>query len=150
MPKKSLTKATASASGHETRDINAGAVVCFGGGLAVIFLVIFFSLRGLLGHFNHQYPGGAAAVRDSAPLTLPPGPRLQSNPTRDMELFREKENRILTSYGWIDRQEGIVRIPIERAMDIIAQRGAPTIQASSGKTPLQMRQEKANAVSPTP
>ena len=42
----------------------------------------------------------------------------------------------------MDREAGIVRIPIERAMELIAERGLPATQAT-GKTPLEMRQEKA-------
>ena len=59
-----------------------------------------------------------------------------------MARFRERENLTLNSYGWVDRPAGVVGIPIERAMDIIAERGLASEQFSSGKTPLQMRQEK--------
>lgn len=60
---------------------------------------------------------------------------------------RASEDAKLNSHGWIDTERGIVRIPIERAMDLVAQRGLPArgpgTQNSSGKTPEQMRQEKA-------
>ena len=36
-----------------------------------------------------------------------------------------KEERTLYSYGWVDERAGIVRIPIERAMDLLVQRGLP-------------------------
>ncbi len=39
--------------------------------------------------------------------------------------MRAAEEKILHSYGWIDQQKGIVRIPIERAMELTAQRGLP-------------------------
>ncbi len=58
----------------------------------------------------------------------------------------------LNSYGWVDRKHGVIRIPIERAMDLVAQRGLPTrgpgIQNSSGQTPEQLQQEKAAATKP--
>ncbi len=40
--------------------------------------------------------------------------------------WRDREAAELESYGWIDRKSGIVRIPIDRAMDLLAQRGLPT------------------------
>ena len=52
---------------------------------------------------------------------LPPEPRLQADPPRDMKEFREVEETFLTSYGWMDKQEGIARIPIEKAMELTVQ-----------------------------
>lgn len=60
----------------------------------------------------------------SAGRQLPSGPRLQVNPWRDITAFRAAERELLTTYGWIDRQRGVVRIPIDRAMDIVAERSA--------------------------
>ena len=37
-----------------------------------------------------------------------------------------QEEQTLNSYGWVDQQAGVVRIPIDRAMDLLAQRGLPT------------------------
>src|SRR5207244_526994 len=81
------------------------------------------------------------------PRLLAPPPRVQTNPSAELDDFRTAEERKLNRYGWVDKQRGIVRIPIERAIDLIAQRGLPTrgsgMQDSSGKTSEQMRQEKA-------
>jgi len=62
----------------------------------------------------------------------PPEPRLQRYPARDMRDMRADEDRILNQYAWIDPDKGIVRIPVDRAMDLIAQRGLPA--APAGKT----------------
>lgn len=51
---------------------------------------------------------------------LPPPPRLQANPSEEMAAFRARENEILSTYGWIDPNRGVVRIPIERAMELVA------------------------------
>ena len=40
--------------------------------------------------------------------------------------FRVQEEKTLHSYGWMDQQAGVVRIPIDRAMELVAQRGLPT------------------------
>ena len=56
----------------------------------------------------------------------PPPPRLQPNPIdrttaeQDMANLLLQENAILDSYGWVDKEEGIVRIPVERAIDLLA------------------------------
>jgi len=61
---------------------------------------------------------------------LPPQPRLQYAPVLDLEEFRAAEEKILNSYGWVDRQNGVVRMPIGRAMDLLAQRGLPARTAA--------------------
>jgi hypothetical protein len=57
---------------------------------------------------------------------LPPEPRLQTNPREDLRDLRAKEDAILESYGWVDRNAGVVRIPIDEAMKLTVQRGLPS------------------------
>ena len=57
---------------------------------------------------------------------LPPEPRLQTNPRQDLSDLRAREDQLLNSYGWVDKNTGVVRIPIERAMQLIVERGLPT------------------------
>jgi len=132
-------------AGHETTDINARGVAWNAVGLAIIIAVIFFALRGLYDVFTGQHPSSAIVPRISRPS---PEPRLQVDEVRDLLRLHEHEDSILNSYGWVDQKAGIVRIPIERAMDIVAQRGLPAPQPGPGKTRLEMRQEKANAEKP--
>jgi len=78
-----------------------------------------------------------AERRDPAPSPLaeanerrlPPAPRLQDAPERDMQALRAEEDARLSSYGWIDRTAGIGRIPIDRAIDLILERGLPEVSA---------------------
>ena len=56
----------------------------------------------------------------------PPAPRLQTSPTRDLQEMRRAENARLQSYGWVDRTAGIVRLPIERAMEMVVEQGLPS------------------------
>jgi len=65
---------------------------------------------------------------------LPPEPRLQISPSEDWAEMRRREQAVLDSYGWVDRSRSIVRIPIERAMELIAQRGLPAANAEGGET----------------
>ena len=62
-------------------------------------------------------------------LRIPPAPRLQVDPDRDLESLRAADARVLGSYGWVDPQAGVVRIPIERAMEIVAARAAAAEKA---------------------
>ncbi len=56
---------------------------------------------------------------------LPPEPRLQSSPPKDMQEFRSREDAVLKGYAWVDRAKGEAQIPIDRAIDIAAQNGLP-------------------------
>lgn len=51
----------------------------------------------------------------------PPAPRLQAHPTADLAVLRASEQVRLNSYAWVDREHGIARVPIERAMAMLAQ-----------------------------
>ncbi|MBV9071949.1 MAG: hypothetical protein JO231_24785 [Acidobacteria bacterium] len=50
----------------------------------------------------------------------PPGPRLQTNPEADLRRLRAEEDKWLNTYHWIDKQTGIVHIPIVEAMKKLA------------------------------
>ena len=56
---------------------------------------------------------------------LPPEPRLQTNPRADLADLRAQEENVLETYGWIDKNASVVRIPIEEAMKLTVQRGLP-------------------------
>jgi hypothetical protein len=72
------------------------------------------------------------AVSSPSPLPIevrsnpmPPEPRLQASPREDLKAMRTREDWTLTHYSWIDKQKGIVEIPINSAIQIVAQRGIP-------------------------
>jgi hypothetical protein len=70
------------------------------------------------------FPGALPDVSREL-TTVPPGPRLQLAPPRDLARFRAEEARLLDTYYWIDRERGIVHIPIEQAMKQLAKQGIP-------------------------
>jgi hypothetical protein len=79
-----------------------------------------------------------AAGRDAAPRPVAfddprqaPAPRLQRFPTRDVEAMRAEEAQVLGSYAWVDREQGVVRLPIERAMALVVERGLPAPPAAA-------------------
>src|ERR1700746_2989370 len=69
-----------------------------------------------------------------------PQPRLEVKPGASLAELRDAEDADLNSYGWIDRNAGTVRIPIDRAMQLILERGLPEVGA--GKTPLSLMQAR--------
>ena len=67
-------------------------------------------------------------VLDAEPVPKPaatfPAPRLQADPEADLAELQRRQGERLAAYGWVDRDTGLVQIPIERAMALIAARGA--------------------------
>ena len=65
-----------------------------------------------------MFPLAAGQVRE------PQGPRLQTQPFKDIYALRESERERLTTYGWVDQGAGVVRIPIEDALRLMSERGS--------------------------
>lgn len=61
--------------------------------------------------------------------TLPPAPRLQIREPKDLAAFRKEEDDILGTYGIVDKEKGIYRMPIEEAMKLTVERGLPSVGA---------------------
>jgi hypothetical protein len=114
---------------RETSDVNFRAILTFGIGLTVAAALIHVLLWLLFMYFQNRE--ARAGVRQF-PLTaeqqnrLPPEPRLQTNPRRDLGELRAGEETILNTYGWVDRTTGVVHIPIDEAMRLTIERGLPT------------------------
>jgi hypothetical protein len=111
--------------GHETTDASPFYVGLFVLGLILMIALVLPFLSWLFGRF-----GAAAARNDPAQSALaadqmPPEPRLEVDPASALARWREEENRQLSNYGWIDAQRGVVRIPVGRAIEILAERGLP-------------------------
>lgn len=73
----------------------------------------------------------------------PPEPRLQTDPEADLAAYVRKEQRLLDSYGWVDRRRGIVHIPIEVAMERLARTGIPGFPQAPAQNPQQPEQPQA-------
>lgn len=116
---------------HEESDVNIRGILGFGAGLFVVAVAVHLLIYGLFGYFNSregvkqapEYP--LAAQQENR---VPPEPRLQTDPRQDLADMRAKEQELLDSYGWVDKNAGIVRIPIDTAMKLTLQRGLPARQ----------------------
>jgi hypothetical protein len=133
--------------GFERQDLTAKAVFSFLVGLAVVCALVYFVLRGMYAYLDayqkaHQPPQSPlvktteADTRTVAPeeITKFPQPRLEKNERLEIKDFRLQEEKALNSYGWVDEKAGVVHIPIERAMQLVAQRGLPT-RPPNGQNP---------------
>ncbi len=123
----------------EREDLSAKGVFSFLIGLAAVCVLVYFILRGMYAYLDayqkaHQPPQSPlvktteADTRTVAPedITKFPQPRLERNERLEINDFRLQEEKTLNSYGWVDEKAGVVRIPIERAMQLVEQRGLPT------------------------
>jgi hypothetical protein len=121
--------------GYEKRDANAKWIFGIVAFLVVTGLIMHFCLAGvtnLLGRRRMPEDRFAGVRRDTKAIMNKTVPHLQIAPPEDLKKFREREEMELTTYGWIDRTAGVVRVPVDRAMELVLQRGLP--QRSKGGT----------------
>ena len=90
-------------------------------------------LSGLIVYGIFQYlashPLSTAPVNPMAETDrqqFPPAPRIEDRPAIEVKDLHSQENQILTTYGWTDKKAGVVRIPIDRAIELQLRRGFPT------------------------
>ena len=118
--------------GHETTDAEIAPLVRFAVFLAATVIVSALVVIGLYKYLDDReqaekagrHPLAAGIVRP-----LPPPPRLQTYPFDDIKELRKAENKVLDHYAWVDQNAGVVQIPIERAIDVLAEKGLPYRQA---------------------
>jgi hypothetical protein len=125
----------------EPSGVDGRPIAGFGVALAVLTAVCLAAVAGVFFLLE-----GRAARRDDRTVEaagmqlqerrLPSGPLLQVHPDRHWREYRDAELAILDRYGWADRANGEARIPIERAMDLIAARGVAPLANAPAPTPL--------------
>ena len=116
---------THDAPGHETRDVSIVGLVLSAVALAAALLMVFWALVGFLDHLQSKQRQREPSLSPLAAPQRPSPPLLQANPTDDLQAIRERDQRRLRAYAWVDREQRVIQIPIERAMHLIAERGLP-------------------------
>jgi hypothetical protein len=116
---------------YEPRDLSHVAVFVF---LLILACGVFMVLIAMWGVFRDMGGSQYAGHRTTNPIMTSneqlkeiggdpaltfPEPRLQPNDIADLNKFRVSEEEELNSYGWVDRNQGKIHIPIERAMDML-------------------------------
>lgn len=119
--------------GHDTSRVNARTLIWSGIGLAglVVFALIIVSLLTSLIFTTADRPSAAQFIGPDASVPQPPEPRLQSSPPFDWKRFLAEEQAELNSYSWVDRERGVVGIPIDRSIELLVERGLP-VRTGSG------------------
>ena len=144
----------------EQEDLSPVGIFYFMAGLAIVGVLIYFIVVGMYRYLDaydrrHQAPPNPMALQTGldARVTTPfpealskidqtfPKPVLEHSEMQQYNEILERQDRILASYDWIDKDKGVVRIPIDKAMELLAQRGLPvlpqgaTAQASGANEP---------------
>ena len=123
-------------SGHEHTDANVWIIVKFGLWLVISAIVIHVGLGFLFALFVKQseetvveFPLAGQEHR------LPAAPRLQQFPENEFHEFRGREEAVLHQYGWVNKETGVVRMPIDQAMRLAVERGLPARAAQASAPP---------------
>jgi hypothetical protein len=126
---------TPAGAAYEHTDIDPGIGYKFALWLTVAMFISFGIVYGTFVFFDsrqhaadsaaQRYPLAGTAQRDN------PTPFLQTQPFKDIYMLRSEEEKKLTTYGWVDKEGGVTRLPINRAMELMIQRGVPTSAGSA-------------------
>jgi hypothetical protein len=160
---ESHDKSASLREGYEVTDVSVQGILVFLTGLFIsvgVFFVFCFGLGILInnglkkadgppnrwnassyvaaGKLNSMESNPAAEQQQLQQLTRTfPTPRLQNDDgNQDLANLHAREDLLLDHYSWVDRSQGKVRIPIERAMELIAQRGLPVAAQPASSEPL--------------
>jgi hypothetical protein len=120
--------------GYETKDARAIPLLMFGVGLIIALIVVELLMLVFYGLFIAERP---KTINEPA----------ESNIYEQLRELHRTEDTTLSSYAWVDREKGVVRIPIERAIDLVAEKGTPF--GKGPKTELEMNSHAGPPV-PTP
>lgn len=122
--------------GYEKQDVGFRFAMVFVSALIAAVVVV---MAFLVWFYQIVAPSPPPQQRGTATTRrLPPAPVLQASPAVDMQKFREREEQKVSSYGWVDEKAGIAKVPVQRAIEIAAERGLPQWQAPptiQGKKP---------------
>ena len=125
-------------NGFEKTDASPRGLLYFVLVMAAILAAISLFLILLFKHYERsENPTPFVAAPFAGTQPLPPPPRIQPLPGVDMQSYDQSQQNLLNTYGWVDKQNGIVRLPIDRAMELLLQRGLPVRSAPNSQSTAQ-------------
>jgi hypothetical protein len=151
MEETTMSATNGGPAGYERTDANTASIWKF-----IIGLFVFIGLSGLamLLLFRFLYRTEQASMPMPTPMearrVVPPLPHLQISPTLDLETLQSNEQTELSSYGWVDKNAGVVRIPVDRAIELIAERGLPKTPATQTRPAARVPEVKPAGAEPKP
>ncbi len=115
--------------GYEKTDADAGATIRAGLyilGTMFLTALVLVPMYHFLGRREAREQEPAATLLKADPNAVPSAfPRLVTTEPAVLAEFRAQEDAFLTGYGWVEKDKGIARMPIDAAMKIVAERGLP-------------------------
>lgn len=118
---------------HERSDVSTGGILRFALVLASAAVVIHVALYLLLLYYNATAPMALPFSSAQGKQEPSPEPRLRVAPRADLSEMRRAEDQALDSYGWVDRDKNIVRIPIAESIERLAEKGLPVRKQPAGE-----------------
>jgi len=115
---------------HEIRDTNIPALSAFGVAIVLTIAATMLFCFVVFRIYQNTMSMGPLATPYASSRQLPPEPRLQTSPRMDLEDYLNTQRNELDGYSWVDRQSGILRIPVERAMELLLKQGFPVRPAT--------------------
>lgn len=120
--------------GYERRDANIPALLKLALGMAIVIAITLVAVKWTFNIFEKFMPLGEPAAPFEQSRQLPPSPMIQAAPHMELKDYCVVQENNVKGYAWVDQQQGIVRIPIDRAMELTLQKGLP-VRAASGGSP---------------
>ena len=108
--------------------------VALAGATAVVGLLMWWLVVGFE-RFDAKRQPAAPPLAEARRQVLPPGPRLQTTPERDLRAMRAEEDHRLGEAEWVDRARGTARIPIELAMEAVVAGVKPAASGTAAQPP---------------
>ncbi len=109
-------------AGHDQREVSVRLIVVSLGFLAIGTFLVFLLVGGIFRYFYDTDKTGEAQRQP----VIPPEPRIEVAPYEQLQRMRAKEDHVLNSYAWVDKSTGVGRVPIDRAIDLLAAKGLPS------------------------
>ena len=116
---------SARAGGYERRDARPGPILGAAAALLAVIALGNCATRGLLASFARRAQAEAGHHPMAGERAVPVAPVLQSDPRAHAQRHAARELEALETYGWIDPVGGVVRVPVERAMELVLAEGLP-------------------------
>jgi hypothetical protein len=112
-------------AGYERSDANPRSLVMAG----LVLSVLLAASLAVSAWISQTTEAEILSDQETSPVrglwTEPTGPELQAIPARELALVRAREERLLDGTAWIDPVNGVVRIPLESAIELSLKEGFP-------------------------
>jgi len=111
---------------HEENTIQFAPVLIFAVVMILVSAATFVTVKIIQHTFDINWARSEAPLSPLAQAQMPPAPLLQVASGQDLIDLRAKEQVAINSYRWVDEKNGVVGIPVEEAIKLLAQRGLPS------------------------